>query len=168
MIQVVVQKDDNGKYELAPVLEKPEKGQNPASYLINSKEYLQLLNQKHVRPVPLKYRQHSTAILGQLSMSESFVEKVDEMYRNGIEKADELSRDGIKEQDGPVDNSQGITLRPNTNEIIEWDKDTPIVQSDAVTNDTTVPYSLEASIISIKRAMYNTPIYIKAPAPRTT
>lgn len=161
MIQVVVQKDESGKYELAPVLKKPEKGQNPASYLINNKAYLQLLNQKHVRPVPLKYRQHSTVILGQMGISDSFVEKVDEMYRDGIE--DEIK----KYQDSPIDKSQGITLRPNTNDIIAWDKETPIVQSDAVTEDTTVPYSLEVSIISIKRAMYNKPIYIKAPARKT-
>lgn len=156
MIQVVVEKNSSKKYELVPVLEKPEKGQHPASYLINDKAYLQLLSQKQIRPVPLKYRQRSTAILGQLSMSDQFAEKVDEMYQEEIEK--------YFQHENQIDKTQTITLRPETDAIIGWDKNTPVVQSDAVTKDTSVSYNLKLTVLSIKRAMYNNPIYTKGPA----
>lgn len=168
MIQVVVEKNrSNKKYELVPVLEKPEKGQNPASYLINDKAYLQLLSQKQIRPVPLKYRQRSTAILGQLSMSDQFVEKVDEMYQEEIEKYFQHENQidhSILPHENQIDKTPSITLRPETDAIIGWDKNTPVVLSDAVTKDTSVPYNLKITLLSIKRAMYNNPIYTKGPA----
>lgn len=161
MIQVVVKKKEDNRYELAPVIEKPTKGQSPASYLINNKAYLQLLNHKQVRPVPLKYRQRSTAILSQLSLSDEFVDRVDEMYREEVEKSkwDQCFNDNNE-------SVPGIILRPaDSDNGITWDKSTPIVTSEAVSQDTCVAYNQKLSINSIKWTMYKTPIYIKGPAP---
>lgn len=98
MVQLVVTKRDE-KYEIAPVLQKPLLGQNPATYVLGNEKYINFLSSKRFRPLPMKYRQRSLAIAGRIQVPD-LASAIDSVYREALEV--ELKRE-ITEDLDPTD-----------------------------------------------------------------
>lgn len=84
MVQMVV-----ANHELVPVLEKPQ-GQNPASYILNRRKYLNAVSAK-LQPLPLKYRYHSPTSMGIVRCEQGLGERVATMYNDYIDEYEKLS-----------------------------------------------------------------------------
>lgn len=143
MVQIIVKKNSEDEaglsklqaasFSLVPVLEKPKFGQNPASYLINNKTYIELLRQRNVRPVPLKHRQRNSNLILQLTLKEEFTKDIEDLYENEI-------KNGISTGLESGDEMGSISLTPGTtnwNEL-SWDGSTPIFTSVHVSRPTKV------------------------------
>lgn len=117
MIQMVVKKQEE-KYSIVPVLEKPKKGLNPASYVLNNELYIQFLKLKHFKPIPLKYRHRSLSI--PVSISDRFVDEVAELYTEQIRLLLPEARD-VNSTD--VD---GIYVVPSLDTSVLWRGKAPV------------------------------------------
>lgn len=154
MVQIIVRKDGEGNIgqseskpasnSLVPVLEKPKSGQNPASYLINNKAYIELLRQRNVRPVPLKHRQRNSHLILQLTLREEFTEEVEKLYDNEIKKE---IKAGL--ESGDVNGRVSLTPETKNWEKINWKGNNPVIPSAHVSRPTKVGLKVASACIKL-------------------
>lgn len=146
MVQVVVDRQSSPKaLSLVPVLAKPTEGQNPASYVLNSRKQLEFAQKKHFYPLPQKYWAHYR---GARVPPDDFVGQIERLYR---EEFGHLIKN-VSLAEGP-----GITLVPGDKETLTWDNGEPVFASGMVTERTFVPYEKNEKLTSIiwKLASFN-------------
>lgn len=140
MTQVVVQKEGDLDYILVPVLEKPTKGQNPASYVVTNQAYLEFVSQRHFKPIPLKYRHRSPAIANSIKVAENFVQRVDSMLLERIQNLlEDQHRQPGHSQPGRSDRS-GIMVSPSPTISGWWEDGTYNISGPFFTTNSYVSY----------------------------
>lgn len=117
MIQVVVEKNDEG-YWLRPVLQKPKEGQNPAKYVLNSKEYIDFHTCKRFFPLPLKYMARSPSLIPKIKVIPDFQGMVERLYTSRIHEL--LKKATIEQKSKFTGNGGGVIVKPGAQESIDW------------------------------------------------
>ncbi|QBM86083.1 hypothetical protein METSCH_A07180 [Metschnikowia aff. pulcherrima] len=117
-VQIVVNKiHDLTTYRLTPVLEKPRYGQNPASYVINNKYYIDFLARKRFMPIPLKYRHRSSSMIGSIKSSSDFSSEIQTLYKEKIiQLIDQLPASETR----TISKNSKILLKPGEVGHIDW------------------------------------------------
>lgn len=136
MIQVIVgDKNEKGHYPLQPVIEKPSKGQHPASYVINYKKYLEILEMRRFLPTPMKYRMRGS-IEHAIKKPENFIGEVEELYRGRITEL-------LSSRSGAAENNRelGFLLTPGERKAsVSWSELGPVIATDLVAEETFVAF----------------------------
>lgn len=141
MTQIVVQKQGELDYQLVPVLEKPTKGQNPASYVLANHAYIDFISKRHFKPIPLKYRHRSPIMANSIKTPENFSLLVDSMLLERIQTLlgqVETSESSVSESN--PSHLSGIMIAPSSTTSGWWENGTYHVVGPFCSKKAFVPY----------------------------
>lgn len=117
MVQVIVAvSGDSKNLKAMPVLEKPQAGQNPAAYVINSGPYIRFLARKRFSPIPLKIRHRAPSVASSVQVSPDFSDEVEMLYEEAVA--------GTKM--AHVKDQPGLLIKTGERRI-EWDGSRPTI-----------------------------------------
>lgn len=143
MIVKTTEGEDKERYLIRPVLHKPSDGQNPASYIIDNKSYINFLMSGRFRPVPMKYHHRSLGVALQISISKTFADDVELLLRTSFTTS--LTRYEPKD----ISEGNGILLKPSPSFKWVWSRQMPVIYTDLVENDTFLDYAKDTEMCSI-------------------